>query len=81
MEIVLRKEPRCYVIIHREHYDKLIKLGVLEKWKNNMACDCKEGERHSRDFRQQSFNDLIGVSFIWDDTPEGHKYWSEIAIK
>ena len=84
MEIVLRKEPRCYLIIHKEHYNKLIELNALENWKNNMIWACDENQKEEvgrRKHLYSTFEEFISCSFFWANTPEGHKYWGEIAIK
>ena len=46
------------------------------------ACDENQKEEVGRRKHLYStFEEFISCSFFWANTPEGHKYWSEIAIK
>lgn len=31
--------------------------------------------------REFSFGNLVSSSFIWDESPEGHEYWSELFTR
>ena len=50
-------------------------MAKIRKYKNNdgyfeRACE-----------RDLSFGNLVSSSFIWDESPEGHEYWSDIFTR
>lgn len=68
--------------------DKLIELGVKEQFDSNVDACLKEAQYSGIPERfihrietAPSFDVLIGESFIWSKTPEGHEFWLEISKK
>ena len=67
-----RQKLRC-VGFSKTGADKLVRK--IRKYKDNdgyfeRACE-----------RKFSFGNLVSSSFIWDESPEGHEYWSEIFTR
>ena len=50
-------------------------MAKIRKYKDNDGYFEKACER---DF---SFGNLVSSSFIWDESPEGHDYWSELSTR
>jgi len=61
-----------------EFFNKLVELGVYEKWEKGWKSDSPVSDisviNESNDFR-----DFIGKSFFWIGTKDGDDFWSAIA--
>lgn len=68
--------------------DKLIELGVKEKWDANLEAFLTSGHETSlwEYHRRQAEKELdwltfICVSFLYKETPEGEDFWKELQTK
>lgn len=61
-----------------EFFNKLVELGVYEKWEKEWKSDSPV----SRIFKLNEYNcfhDFVGASFFWNNTNDGPGFWSTIA--
>jgi hypothetical protein len=77
--VILNTMPQ--LTIKTEHIEKLKKLGVYDKWLENVKARNHTDEVLERMNRYQSFAVLISGSFIWEDTQEGDAFWREISYR
>ena len=76
-----QETPEVYSYKYQTPFDdKLIELGVKEKWSANYA---RRGSWPSEILfpSGNAFNDFIDRSFDWKSTPEGFAFWNEISKK
>lgn len=71
-------------IFNKEFDEKLISLGCKTQFLRNLNKDCvNKGEIPSRRInllkKEKNWMIFIMSSFMFNETPEGFKYWSEIA--
>ncbi len=65
-----------------EFEKKLRKAGALRKFKRNLKKHTNATwtfERHLEMTGEGDFPSFICTAFIWEDTPDGFEYWSNIA--
>ena len=58
--------------IPKDYLDKLNAMGVTDQFKAN----CKDGK-----FRTGTFHQMICSAFYWPETPEGIKFWMNVALE
>jgi len=71
-------------LLLRNDFDiKLKKLKIKTKYLNyfNKFWKVKKSTKITIINIQDSWFDLISISFLWKNTPEGYDYWEEIAKK
>lgn len=64
--------------LKQEFFDKLVELGVYDKWENNWKNNSPIS-RISQLNNADNFYYFIGISFVWIDTPEPGGFWYNIA--
>lgn len=62
------------VILNYAQYKYLKDNGILEQYKKNVIADRTE-HPHDSDFSGHSY--FIAPAFLWDNTEEGHDFWSD----
>jgi hypothetical protein len=80
------------ISINRVYVDKLKQLGVYDKWVSNLKdqwcyltkCFLNPDSNGHEDYISHcvehiAFHLFIDYSFCWEDTPEGHTFWHDIA--
>ena len=56
----------------KKKFKKFMKeQGAWDKWKANL------NKRKREIFKSRPY-DYIANAFLWDDSPEGHRYWSDL---
>ena len=63
---------------------RLIKLGCFDEFCENMEKQIKisfEKFVDNKNRKEHSCSDIIGESFIWRDTSQGHEFWKDIYFK
>ena len=66
--------------------EKLKKLQVYHEFVRNLKASFKEFELSESNYvdtytNSKNTNKLMWVSFVWDNTPEGHDFWGEIYLE
>ncbi len=51
----------------------------IEKWLKNVNIEGTVLDYYLYKRKWRNITQMISVSFIWDHTPEGHDYWSNIS--
>jgi hypothetical protein len=63
-----------------EFKEKLLKAKVLTKWKRNFNECYPEAEKdYGYNNNANSFDNFIGMSFVWMNSPEGNDFWLKIS--
>ena len=61
-----------------EFFNKLVELGVYEKWEEAWKND-RPVSRISKLNEFNCFYNFVGASFFWNNTNDGPGFWSTIA--
>ena len=76
-----QETPKVYPYKYQTPFDdKLIELGVKEKWDSNWENQGRAGDC-AEHYAEGSFEYFIGVSFDWDKTEDGTSFWYKISKK
>ena len=63
--------------IKKQFIDFLKREGVIERYKRNwLFCD---SYNHAKPIKNK--NHYISFAFLWQESPEGREFWSEISKK
>ena len=71
--------------LKKEFKDKLLELRVYKKWRKNFIDGCgKDIIVNPDSFLKKcntsaTFSSFMAHSFIWENTPEGHYFWSQVS--
>lgn len=55
--------------------------NCLERFEANLKSDANLNDQKTIGDLLRTRRDPIGSAFVWDDTPEGWKFWHDIHLK
>ena len=64
----------------------LRKIGYTKAEANKIVTKIRKNKDNDGSFErscqlERNFTYMLGFSFIWDDSPEGHDYWCELSTR
>ena len=75
-----REMPEAYPHKYQTPFDdKLIELGVKEKWDTNREALFQSG--YIIPLKLDNFSEFINFSFFWSTSVEGFDFWNDISNK
>lgn len=73
-----------------KYADALVQLGVYDRFKRNVEHNRRQNvipsrleavvaDSLTRQGSRAGFASFVAYSFVWAETPEGHKFWEHIS--